>query len=164
LEQVNGELSKVNRALGAVNNEQAINNNPSLAKISIEQQEKIKSALFEKTNNESQDQAIYEASQNIYNFIRINSCIKNYSGSLLNTYAAPGKEFPSHNYIGSPLPTMKYHDKSTCATVLRIQGWKMPAKNALQFEVVYISDSSGESNKRNHELIKQSSGQWLFSK
>lgn len=164
LEKVNGELAKANKALGSANNELAINNNPSLAKSSLEQQEKIKAALSEKTNNEAQDQAIAEASANIFQFLRINSCIKDYKGSLLNAYAAPGKEYPSHNYIGSPIPLMKYHDKSTCATVLRIQGWNMPAKNALQFEVVYISDSSGESTKGNYELIKQSSGQWLFTK
>ena len=73
LEKVNGELAKANKVLGGANNEQAINNNPSLAKSSPEQQEKIKLALSEKTNNEAQDQAISEAASNIFNFIRINS-------------------------------------------------------------------------------------------
>lgn len=38
----------------------------------------------------------------------------------------------------------------------------MPVKNALRFEVVYISDNSGQVEKRLYELIKQPSGERLL--
>jgi hypothetical protein len=34
----------------------------------------------------------------------------------------------------------------------------------LRFEVVYVSDSSGESGKSYHEIQKQPNGEWLFSR
>ncbi len=40
----------------------------------------------------------------------------------------------------------------------------MPARNALRFEVSYISDTSGEVVKGNHEVVKQPSGEWLFTR
>jgi hypothetical protein len=38
----------------------------------------------------------------------------------------------------------------------------MPTLNSLRFEVVYISDTSGESGKSTHEIQKQPNGEWLF--
>ena len=39
----------------------------------------------------------------------------------------------------------------------------MPSKNALQFEVIYISDNSGEVGKRWLEVVKQGNEKWLFT-
>lgn len=165
LEQINKDLGQVNQGLsGKGQNQTSSGKNGRLLQISPEQESKLNTAINTKTKNAQFDQAISEASPVIASFIKANACIGGYDGSVLNVYAAPGKLFPSSNYIGAPIPTLKYHDKSKCATVLRFQGWEMPAKNALRFEVVYISDSSGESTKSYHEVVKQASEQWLFTR
>lgn len=137
---------------------------PQLAAITDEQSAKIDAALQIKTDNKALEQAVAEAAPTIAPFLKINSCLAGYNASALNVYAAPGKTYPNNNYTGGPLPTMYKHTKGNCATVVRIQGWEMPAKNALRFEVVYLSDSSGESGKTRHELQRQSGGEWLFSR
>ena len=164
LGQVNKDLSSLNNALaGNANTQATMQKNSKIAQISSEQTGKIDLVLNTKTNNKQRDLAILEAKSTITGFIKTNSCINNYNGSVLNIYAAPGKAYPNFNYIGAPMQLMKYHDKSTCVSVLRIQGWEMPAKNVLRFEVVYVSDSSGESTKGLYEIVKQSSGEWLFN-
>lgn len=134
--------------------------------ITQEQDAKIQTALQTQTNasNKAMGQAIAEASSTISSFLRINSCLSDYNASALNAYAAPGKIYPNNNYISGPVTMMPRHDKNTCATVIRIHGWSMPTDNALKFEVVYMSDSSGESVKTAHELRKQPSGEWLFAR
>lgn len=61
------------------------------------------------------------------------------------------------------MTSTKYHDKSACLTVLRIQGVTAPALNALRFEVVYLAEDSGESNIQQYELVKQPDAQWLVT-
>lgn len=163
LEKVNQDLASVNNALAGKSS------SPSrpvvgLATITQDQISKIQAGLLSKNQNTSVAQAISDATPVISNFIKTNSCITGYNGSALDAYAAPGKTFGSFGYIGAPIPQMKYHNKATCASVLRFHGWEMPAKNALRFEVVYIAEDSGESVKGNHELVKQPSGGWLFTR
>lgn len=132
--------------------------------LSSAQQARLQSSLSQGTQDKNINTAIAEASPTIRGFIETNSCITAYNGSALNRYAAPGKNYTSVNYIGAPIPKMRYHDKTSCVSVLRIQGWKMPAKNALRFEVSYISDSSDEVVKSNHEVVRQPNGEWLFTR
>ena len=108
--------------------------------------------------------AVGEAAPNISSFIKINSCLAGYNGSALNAFAAPGKAYPNNNYIGGPMPTMYKHSKAACATVHRIQGWSMPTKNSLRFEVIYVAEDSGESGKTQHEVQRQANGEWLFTR
>lgn len=142
----------------------ALAKGPQLATISDAQAAKIDAALQVKSPNKAIEQAVAEAAATIAPFLKEHSCLAAYNASSLNVYAAPGKTYPSNNYIGGPLPTMRKHNKGECATVVRIHGWDMPAKNALRFEVVYLSDSSGEAGKSRHELQRQASGEWLFTK
>lgn len=135
-----------------------------IAPISLEQSEKINSAVRIKTNNTELREAVSEATPTIGAFLKINSCLAGYNASVLNAYAAPGKIYPSHNYIGGPMPTMYRHNKSSCVSVLRVHDWSMPTKNSLHFEVVYLAEDSGESSKATHELVKQTNGEWLFSR
>ncbi|MEJ8852192.1 hypothetical protein [Variovorax rhizosphaerae] len=128
------------------------------------QDAKLASALRQQATNKDTSAAIAESSDVISKFLRINSCITGYNASALNAFAAPGKNFPSFNYLNAPIPLMRYHDKGSCATVLRIQGWQMPTKNALQFEVVYTSDASGETIKMSNEVVRQPTGAWLFTR
>lgn len=135
-----------------------------MMQMSTEQLAKLDVALAVKTKNRKLRAAIDGAAPVIRDFVKTNACITGYDGSALNAYAAPGKNYPTHNYIGAPMQTMKRHDKSSCVSVLRLQGWSMPAKNALRFQIVYHAADSGESVKQNHELIKQPGGEWLFSR
>jgi hypothetical protein len=167
LQDINSGLSSINSGLSTVNS--TLSGEPALqqdnsASLSSTQQAKLQSILTQKTQDKNINIAISEASPVISEFISMNACITGYNGSMLNRYAASGKLYASNNYIGAPVPKMRYHDKSSCASVLRIQDWKMPARNALRFEVSYISDTSGEVIKGNHEVVKQSSGEWLFTR
>lgn len=131
--------------------------------ISPKQLAQIDAALHTKSQDQAITQAIIEAAPVIKEYVRINACLTGYNGTFLNPFLAPGKSQASYLYMGAPMPQMRYHDKSTCVTVLRFGGWAMPARNALRFEVVYHAEDSGESLKSHHELVKQPSGEWLFS-
>jgi hypothetical protein len=134
-----------------------------LTLISSQQVAKIQAALQVTTANAEMDRAVAEAASTIGSFIKTNACLSGYDGSALNVFAAPGKSYPNNNYSG-PMPTMYKHNKSSCATVLRVHGWSMPTRNSLRFEVVYVAEDSGESSKAAHEVVKQASGEWLFSR
>jgi hypothetical protein len=104
-----------------------------------------------------------EAAPAIAAFIGQLACVVDTTGAnALNAHAAPGIDL--HNrYVGlHPMRLARYHDKSTCMSVSRVQGWKAPANNALQFEVVYKADDSGEISKLSHEAVRQPDGVWLF--
>lgn len=135
-----------------------------LAPVTETQAAKIDSALQLKSPNTTLTQAVSEAKSTIGPFLKIHSCLSGYNASSLNVYAAPGKLYPNNNYPHSLIPQMRGHDKSSCLTVQRVHGWTMPSANTLRFEVVYVSDSSGESGKSHHEVQKQPNGEWLFSR
>jgi len=166
LADVNKKLEDVNKALGATpSTSQSVKATGRGLPTPTEGQLKaIDSALKVKGNNAALVNAIAEASESISGFIKIQTCIMDdRRGALLNIYAAPGTdEYNPMFYPMYPAGRMQYHDKSSCVSVVRMNGWEMPAKNALKFEVVYVSDSSGESVKEQHLLVKQSSGEWLF--
>ncbi|GGX95167.1 hypothetical protein GJV26_26615 [Massilia dura] len=124
---------------------------------------RIDTALQLQGPETSLTKAVGEARNTIAQFLKVHSCIT-YNASSLNNFAAPGKLYPNNNYTQSPKPQMRRHDKGSCVTVQRVQGWAMPADNALRFEVVYTSDTSGESAKSMHEMQKQPNGEWLFSR
>lgn len=128
--------------------------------ISQEQELKIKANLSIKTNDNAINQAIAESSSVIESFAKAESCINNHRDSSLELYTAPGGRM---NTSYAPMMSMKYHDRSKCVTVAKLQGWSMPARNALQFEIVYVSEISGEVKKRGHEVVKQPNGEWLFT-
>lgn len=135
-----------------------------LAQITESQAAKIDAALRFDSPNAALAAAVQDAKGTVAPFLKAHSCLSGYNASMLNVYAAPGKLYPNNNYSQSPVPQMHRHDKSMCATVLRVQGWTMPSPNTLRFEVVYVSDSSGESGKSYHETQKQPNGEWLFSR
>ncbi|MEO4049441.1 hypothetical protein AAFN46_20470 [Pseudomonas sp. CAU 1711] len=128
--------------------------------ITQDQEFKIKSNLAVKTDDNSINQAIAEASSVIESFAKAESCINNHLDSSLELYTAPGGKM---NTSYAPMMPMRYHDKTKCVSVAKIQGWFMPARNALQFEIVYVSENSGEVQKRGHEVVKQPNGEWLFT-
>lgn len=135
-----------------------------LSPISNDQLAKIQRALQPKASSPELVAAISEAAPSISSFLEINSCLPGYNASALNVLAAPGKLYPSFNYLGAPMPLMRRHSKSTCVSVFRVHGWVMPSKNALRFEVVYVAEDSGESERAEHEVQRQPGGEWLFVK
>ena len=135
----------------------------NLSVISAEQQAKIQSAVAAKgLKDERAKQNLKEASETVSAFLENVSCIPDTDGSSLNIFAAPGHRFSPNGYPG-PMITTRYHNKSACLTVVRIQGVNAPALNALRFEVVYLAEDSGESNIQRYELVKQPDGQWLVA-
>lgn len=135
-----------------------------LAQITQAQAAKIDSALRLDGSNKALNQAVTEAAANIGPFLKAHSCMTAYDASGLNVFAAPGKNYPNNNYIKGPMPKMYKHNKASCVDVARIHGWKMAGANALRFEVVYVSELSGESGKSKHEVQKQASGERLFTR
>ncbi|WP_194722388.1 hypothetical protein [Noviherbaspirillum malthae] len=168
LQQVNRDLSSINRgmanAAGAPRAARPAGSAPGVVPISARQLEQIDAALRAKDQNQAIAQAITEAAPVIRDFVKIHGCLNGYNGTFLNPYFVPGKSEAAFNYIGAPMQQMRYHDKSSCVTVLRFGGWTMPARNALQFEVVYQAEDSGETVKSHHELRKQPGNEWLFSR
>ena len=156
----NNELAQLNQSLKRINQTAS----GKVASPPAGQEQQINIVLDQSVQDENLKTAVEEAKSSISGFLSTNACIKGYDGSLLNKYAAPGKVFPNRNYSKAPIPRTKYHDKTTCMSVRDISELRMPANNALSFDVVYISDSSGESFKFHHEMIKQSNSQWLFTK
>lgn len=107
---------------------------------------------------------VSEAAPAIAAFIGQLACMVDPTGgSALNAHAAPGIDL-QNRYVGlRPMRLAKYHDKSSCMSVSRVHGWASPANNALQFEVVYKADDSGEISKLSHEAVRQADGTWLFT-
>lgn len=171
MQQVNNDLATFNKALAGQSTSASkpalqpatplTSSGPVMSQAQLEQ---LDAALTFKSQNRELVQAVSEAAPVIKNFLRTNACIPGYNGSALNLYAAPGKSYSSYGYIGAPMPLMRYHHKSICASVIRVHDWKMPARNALSFEVVYHADDSGETVKGHHVLVKQPSNEWLFTR
>lgn len=108
---------------------------------------------------------IEEASPAIAEFIGRLACLVDIKGtSAMDAYAAPGVSLHNRYVMMRPMYNMRYHDKGSCLTVSRVQGWKSPANNALQFEVVYKADDSGEIKKLDHEAVRQPDGTWMFTR
>lgn len=170
MQQVNHDLAAFNKAIApapaSIRSTNASSGGPGaphLAPITAEQLARIDAALAVKHQNRDIAQAISEASPVIRDFVRTAACVPMSGRSnVLNAYAAPGANL---SWVGAePMPAMRYHNKSSCVSVLRVHGWKMPAKNALNFEVVYHAEDSGESTVQQHELVKQPSNEWLFAR
>jgi hypothetical protein len=132
-----------------------------LMPISAEQQSVIQSQFEVKTKDKKLAEAVGQAKENIGKFLEIESCIANFSGAQLNLYAAPGKQFNDLNYW-PVMASARKHVRDTCVTITKIQGWKLSAKNSLEFEVIYTADDSGEIVKKRYDVQKQGDDSWLF--
>lgn len=139
----------------------------NIAAITPDQEERIKKETEKKFQDARLRNVIADASSTLKEFVAKVSCLP-YNGGDLNAqitsmftiYAAPGRSL----FLLPPANQTRYHDKSSCLSVVRIQGWNAPALNALKFEVVYLANDSGESAKTDHEMVKQPDGVWLFNR
>lgn len=133
----------------------------SLPSMSPEQLQRMDAALSPDKHQGALAASIREAAPIIRDFTRTSACINSYSTSRLAAFAAPRSNY---QFFSPPMLPMRYHDKSSCLSIVRYQGWSMPAQNALRMEVVYHADDSGEGATRGYELTRQPDGQWLFSR
>ncbi len=131
--------------------------------ITGQQAARIDAAVPVKVPNRALAQVLHEAGDSIKAFVKTTSCLPADDASALNAWAAPGKSFPANNYTNSPVHAMPSHDKNSCASVARIDAFNLRG-NALRFEVLYVSENSGQSTRTRHELRRQPSGQWLFAR
>ncbi|GAC1371918.1 MAG: hypothetical protein NVS3B3_09410 [Aquirhabdus sp.] len=170
LNAVSNGLTQVNRVLGAPTAVAKTGNTASTNPITAAQTDKIVNGLVSsrKQYNNNLGQAIGEAAPNIGKVISFLSCYNNPSSfpdSYLGQYIAPKGPFDGYNsqLRIAPISRMQYHPKSQCLTVVRFQGWSMLAANAIKFQVLYISDSSGETQTDGFVMVKQPFGEWLFN-
>ncbi|MBH9576892.1 hypothetical protein [Inhella proteolytica] len=133
-----------------------------VAMLSPSQAEQIATALRKGPHPERLSEALPALLPTLAQFVERMACISTFSAvSTLDEFAAAGVSFRT-KVIQAPMPKMKYHDSNQCLDVLRVQGWTMPADNALQFEVAYKAADSGEVAKSSHEVVRQPDGSWLF--
>jgi hypothetical protein len=133
------------------------------AEITDDQKKAIETALMKNVPNDRIREMVKEAASSITQMAERMGCLADNKGaSALNEFAAPNVPYGSGIQYNFPMHHAKYHDKSSCLSVLRISGWLAPANNALRYEVLYKSDASGESRAVKHEVVRQPDNSWLF--
>lgn len=138
---------------------------PGFARQTPAQAETIRALMPMNVPNKAVGALVTEASPAISEFIGRVACIADHrAATSLDEWAAPNKNLGTLYMMMHPMRTARYHSKTACLSVSRIHGWTMPAANALEFEVIYKSDQSGEVAKLRHEAVRQPDGTWLFNR
>ena len=129
----------------------------ALPAMSDNQTQQLKAQLAQKTKNKQLKQMVADASPTIEKVLSMTACFAPWSsfGMYQSDQDGPGT-------INQPY-LFTHHDHTQCANVQRILDWKMTAKNALAFHVMFLSEQSGESLKKGYEIQKQLDGSWLFN-
>lgn len=144
---------------------QAAHSTPGFAPLTGEQQDAIATAIPRNVPNDSVGATVKEAAPAIAEFVGKLACLSDRrSAGALNAFAAAGVNLGLAYLVRHPMASAPYHHKSACMSVNRVHGWKMPAANAVQFEVIYKADDSGEVAKLRHEAVRQPDGTWLFTR
>jgi hypothetical protein len=134
---------------------------PTLAKMTGEQLSSLQDNLIAKSKDRDTIEAASQAKDVIFQVLAFESCLTNYDGSALNRYSAPGVSIPNMNYFPVMMSTKK-HIRDSCLSVIKIQGWKLLAKNSLVAEVTFSADDSGEVTKKGYEFQRQFDGSWQY--
>ena len=124
---------------------------------SNEQRQVVKSAFMSSDNAQIRT-AINEARHNIETLAINASCSMGYYVQGIASIRSPN--VVNELNLWSPTNGMQYITHDKCLNVVRIGNWSMPAKNALNFNIIYESAQSGENKSAHIEMIKQD-GQWL---
>lgn len=115
--------------------------------------------------------AMEEALPIIQKVLSIHQCMKEaQSLRQLNILAVPGLDmtertggssanwgFPNSQHY------MKFHDRNKCVSVTTVDGWSMPALNALLFRAVYFAEDSGETVNFLYMFKRVDDGSWKLS-
>lgn len=135
------------------------------ASIAPEQLAGIGREISKKVTSSQMQVSIDEAAPTIARLVERLSCWTNASQGVnaFHEFAAPGVDLTIPFQVKRPTLKTPYHNAASCLTVVRVHGWAAPANNALQFEVVYKAEDSGESAKSWHELVRQPDGAWLVT-
>lgn len=125
---------------------------------SNEQRQAVKSAFMSSDNAQIRT-AINEARHNIETLAINASCSMGYYVQGIASIRSPNVQAQVN--LWSPTNGMQYITHDKCLNVVRIGNWSMPAKNTLNFNIIYESAESGENKSAHIEMIKQN-GQWLI--
>jgi hypothetical protein len=128
----------------------------ALPSMTDKQTQQLKVQLTQKTKNKQLKQMIADASPTIEKVLSMAACFtpKTSYGMYQSDQEGPGDIAAQWLF--------SHHDRSQCVNVQRVLDWKMTAKNALAFHVMFVSEQSGESLKKGYEIQKQLDGSWLF--
>ena len=125
------------------------------------QQQQLMAQINQPQTQAAIQTAVQQASPNIQKVVQFLACYPDFNpGKYLQQYAAPSSNIRG---IMGPLPTMRYAPKTQCVNIDRMDGWQMPALNALKFRTVFLSPVSGESSSTWMTFVKQPDGAWLYS-
>lgn len=129
----------------------------ALPSMSDKQSQQLKAQLTHKMKNKQLKQMVADASPTLEKVLSMTACFAPSTsfGMYQSDQEGPGA-------INQPY-LFTHHDHTQCANVQRILDWKMTAKNALAFHVMFVSEQSGESLKKGYEIQKQLDGSWLFN-
>jgi hypothetical protein len=130
---------------------------------STEQVQALKRHIGTGTGDAAMAQARQEAATHIERAVMGHACQPKAGagGAFMNTMMAPNTM--NMLYFPSPRQGMHYDTGSQCLDVVRVDGWTMPARNALNFRAVFASKASGEGASRSYQMVKQPEGAWLFT-
>ena len=130
----------------------------ALPAMSDKQAQQLKAQLAQKMKNKQLKQLVADASPTIEKVLSMTACFtpRTSFGMYQSDQEGPGA-------IDQPY-LFTHHDHTQCANVQRILDWKITAKNALAFHVMFVSEQSGENLKKGYEIQKQLDGSWLFNR
>ena len=130
----------------------------ALPSMSDKQTQQLKAQLAQKMKNKLLKQLVADAGPTIEKVLSMTACFtpRTSFGMYQSDQEGPGAI--NDQWLFS------HHDRSQCVNVQRILDWKMTAKNALAFHVMFVSEQSGESLKKSYEIQKQLDGSWLFNR
>ena len=130
----------------------------ALPSMSDKQTQQLKAQLAQKMKNKLLKQLVADAGPTIEKVLSMTACFtpRTSFGMYQSDQEGPGAI--NDQWLFS------HHDRSQCVNVQRILDWKMTAKNALAFHVMFVSEQSGENLKKSYEIQKQLDGSWLFNR
>jgi hypothetical protein len=169
LQHLSSALAETNRALAGGNkapNQPGMyaSNTPTMSApnmptMSEAQAQAMHRHLSSKLGDRALLQAREEAKDNIEKILALSAC---YPDWQISRYLAP-YSMEGRSDHEAPMLGMNYHPKSQCLGVVRIDNWKMTAKNAFSFRAVFVSEASAESRSIHYEMVKQPDGAWLLN-
>ena len=129
----------------------------ALPSMTDKQTQQLKTQLVQKMKNKQLKQLLVDANPTIEKVLSMTACFAPSTtfGMYQSDQQGPGAITDSWLF--------SHHDRSQCVNVQRVLDWKMTAKNALAFHVMFASEQSGESLKKGYEIQKQLDGSWLFN-
>ncbi|OOR89921.1 hypothetical protein B0181_05790 [Moraxella caviae] len=163
-DKVGQGLGVVNKTLGVITGNTATTeshrSDKVFARASDTQLEQIAKVVQTRTGRADIDQTLNEAQDNIFEMILKASCSDNWRLNF-GRIQSPEEEWLSRDGVGSK---MVHHPKDRCATVQSMGSFAKPAKNIIEFKIIYASDISGEANSCKAKLRDQyGTGEWLVS-